>query len=275
PPENSPATPEVDSVASSSSARPIPVDQVKQIIQEWTEKTSSTIRQQADTYTVRVAKTFSKLGSELNKVTGYEAIESLKKRVVEQGKGCHADDTALESKIDAARLKAKQAKEDYDKAVSQRAKSQREVNDLLQRKSTWTDDDVLRFTALVRQDHLFEQEEARAKAVAEQAEGEVEREFSELMRVILHRYHEEQIWSDKIRSVSTYGQLTVMGLNLLVFILAIILVEPWKRRRLAQTFEKRVQEMTEETLAEYNEQTKNLTAKLQKQEETLSRLLES
>lgn len=188
---------------------------------------------------------------------------------------CRADYTHLESRIDAARLNAKRAKEEYDKAVSQRAKSQREVNDLLQRKSTWTDDDVVRFTALVRQDHLFEQEEARAKAVAEQAESEVEREFSELMRVILNRYHEEQVWSDKIRSVSTYGQLTVMGLNLLVFILAIILVEPWKRRKLAQTFEKRVQEMTEETTAVYEEQTKNLTAKLQKQEDTVSRLMES
>lgn len=63
------------------------------------------------------------------------------------------------------------------------------------------------------------------------------------MRLILGRYHEEQIWSDKIRSASTYGQMTALGLNLFVFVLAIVLVEPWKRKRLTATFEKKVDEM--------------------------------
>lgn len=127
--------------------------------------------------------------------------------------------------------------------MQQRSNSQREVNDLLQRKSTWNDADVGRFTVLVRQDHLYEQEEARAKAEVGATEDEVEREFSELMRAILARYHEEQVWSDKIRSVSSYGQLAVLGVNVFVFVLAIVLVEPWKRKRLAQTFERKVEEL--------------------------------
>lgn len=137
----------------------------------------------------------------------------------------------------------------YDEALRNRATSQREVNDLLQRKSSWSDEDVSRFTQLVRQDHLFEQAEARAKVAAAIAEDAVEREFNELMRSILARYHEEQVWSDKIRSVSTYGSLAVLGLNLAVFVLALVLVEPWKRRRLVQTFEKRVIEMNNENRA--------------------------
>jgi sensitive to high expression protein 9 len=48
------------------------------------------------------------------------------------------------------------------------------------------------------------------------------------MRTILARYREEQVWSDKISSPSTYGQLSVFGVNLLVFVLAIIPVESWK-----------------------------------------------
>lgn len=151
----------------------------------------------------------------------------------------------------------------------QRANSQREVNDLLQRKSSWSDEDVLRFTSLVRQDHLFEQNEARAKAAAALTESEVEREFSELMRVILNRYHEEQIWSDKIRSVSTYGSLTVLGLNLLVFITAILFVEPWKRRKLAQTFERKVEEMTVATTTAFDDRTKELSSRLDKHGEAL------
>lgn len=179
-----------------------------------------------------------------------------------------------EARIKAAREAARDAKQAYDHAVRQRANSQREVNDLLQRKSLWTDDDVSRFTALVRQDHLHEQAEARAKADAAATEDDVEREFTELMRVILSRYHEEQVWSDKIRSASTYGSLTVLGLNMFVFILAILIVEPWKRRRLAQTFEKKVEEMAAETVAAFEAKTESLTGRLQEQDRVLAQLVE-
>jgi sensitive to high expression protein 9 len=144
----------------------------------------------------------------------------------------------------SARQAAQAAKAAYGAAVLQRSNSQREVNDLLQRKSTWVDSDVSRFTALVRLDHSYEQEEMRTKTGVDNAEAAVEREFNELMRSILARYHEEQVWSDKIRSASTYGSLTVLGLNLVVFIMAIVVVEPWKRKRLAQTFEKKIDDMS-------------------------------
>jgi len=116
----------------------------------------------------------------------------------------------------------------------------------LQRKNTWIDNDVVRFTNLVRQDHLYEQEELRAKAAVNETEDAVEKEFSQLLRTILARYHEEQVWSDKIRSASTYGSLVALGLNMFVFILAILIVEPWKRRRLAQTFESKIEELSTE-----------------------------
>lgn len=155
--------------------------------------------------------------------------------------------------MEITRQAARTAKTRHEQAVSQRSTSQRAVNDLLQRKSTWTDEDLIRFTSIVREDHLVEQEEARARIAVEEAEDAVEKEFSKLMRSILDRYHEEQVWSDKIRSASTYGQLAALGLNLLVFVLAIIVVEPWKRKRLAQTFEKKIDGLNEEykeTLAE-------------------------
>lgn len=158
--------------------------------------------------------------------------------------------------------------------MQKRSDSQREVNSLLERKSTWTDTDVSRFTALVRQDHALEQEEARAKAAVAQTEDEVEREFSALMRTILARYHEEQVWSDKIRSVSTYGQLGVLGVNVFVFVLAIILVEPWKRRRLMQAFERKVQEMEAANMEAVAEGMGGLKSRLEAQDRILARLAE-
>jgi sensitive to high expression protein 9 len=43
------------------------------------------VRRRADGFTSKAASTFSLVGSHLNKLTGYEDIEVLKRRVVEQG----------------------------------------------------------------------------------------------------------------------------------------------------------------------------------------------
>ncbi|KAH9942907.1 Mdm33 family-domain-containing protein [Amylocystis lapponica] len=252
PEEPTPTNADVDHIA-----------QVRERITKLSENTAIALRERVDRHTANLATTFSHLGKELNRITGYGEIEQLKSRVAEQ-----------EARITDARRAAREAKEAYDVAVRQRASSQREVNDLLQRKSNWTDEDVGRFTSLVRQDHLHEQEESRAKATATQSEDAVEREFSELMRVILNRYHEEQAWSDKIRSASTYGSLAALGVNMLVFILAIVLVEPWKRRRLAQTFEHKVEQMSAENAAALERTTDVLTLRMEGQERILTQIME-
>ncbi|KAH9854763.1 Mdm33 family-domain-containing protein [Lenzites betulinus] len=240
------------------------LEQLKAHVWELTHTSLQRMREQSDGFTRQVARTFAHLGTELNRATGYAEIETLKRMVAHQ-----------EAKINEAREVAKQAKVAYDTAVRERAKSQREVNDLLQRKSHWTDEDVGRFTTLVREDHAREQDEARAKGAASAAEDAVEREFSELMRVILNRYHEEQAWSDKIRSASTYGSLAALALNMAVFVLAIVLVEPWKRRRLAQTFERKVEEMSAATADAFERRTGELAARLDEQGKLLGLVLET
>ena len=243
--------------SSPSSSRPVfseagkGIEQAQSLIRRWTEQNSIAFRQRADSLIARIGVSFTRLGGEINRVTGYDEIEALKRHVVSQGTSevpSHSlahDELRYtkEARISSSRKAARDAKVAYEESVQKRSDSQREVNSLLERKSMWADADVSRFTALVRQDHALEQAEARAKAAVARTEDEVEREFSALMRTILARYHEEQVWSDKIRSVSTYGQLAVLGVNVLVFVLAIVLVEPWKRRRLMQAFELRVQEM--------------------------------
>lgn len=148
------------------------------------------------------------------------------------------------------------------------------MNELLQRKSSWTDGDVSAFTSLVRSDHQLEQHEVATKAKVSENEDALDKEFGELMRAILARYHEEQVWSDKIRSASTYGSMMVLGVNVVVFILAIVVVEPWKRRRLAQTFEKKVEEMAAETQALIESGSAKLDEQLIKQEALISEIVE-
>jgi len=256
------------------------LDLVKRRLQEWSGQAAITVRNRADDFTASTKVTLSQLGLHLNKVTGYEAIEALKRDVVDQG--VYVNCLSLyfqrlipiffhlpEARIHVTRQAARQAKAAHEKAVAQRSNSQREVNDLLQRKSNWTDSDVSRFTTLVRQDHLYEQEEVRTKTAVDETEAAVEREFSQLMRTILARYHEEQVWSDKIRSASTYGSLAALGLNMLVFVMAIVVVEPWKRRRLTQTFEKKIEELSVENTARMDARMAEISRQLADQERTL------
>ena len=134
------------------------------------------------------------------------------------------------------------AKDAYARAISQRSTSQREVNELLQRKHAWSPQDLERFTSLYRSDHANEQAETSAQEAVAAAERASEEATSKLGASILARYHEEQIWSDKIRRMSTWGTWGLMGVNVLLFLVFQIGVEPWRRKRLVKGFEEKVLE---------------------------------
>ena len=93
-----------------------------------------------------------------------------------------------ENTIQQSRMATLAAKKAYESAVQRRSQSQKEVNDLLHRKSSWDDQDVSRFTALVREDHLYEQAEAKAKDEVHLSETNVDAAFDNLMRAILNRW---------------------------------------------------------------------------------------
>ena len=137
------------------------------------------------------------------------------------------------------------AKADYTLAISQRSSSQREVNELLQRKHAWTPNDLERFTELYRSDHANEQNETAAQETLLSTERRAEEAAAKLSASILARYHEEQIWSDKIRRMSTWGTWGLMGVNVLLFLVFQIGVEPWRRKRLVKGFEEKVMEALE------------------------------
>jgi sensitive to high expression protein 9 len=54
-------------------------------MRQWTDETAVAVRTRADEFTSTTKTTLSQLGFHLNKMTGYEEIEALKRRVVEQG----------------------------------------------------------------------------------------------------------------------------------------------------------------------------------------------
>jgi sensitive to high expression protein 9, mitochondrial len=166
----------------------------------------------------------------LNDLTGYSGIENLKNAIAEQ-----------ENLVSSSRRAVKDARANYASAIATRSTTQREVNDLLHRKHNWSPADLERFTSLYRSDHANEQSETRAQQAVQEAEAAYEEASTTLARTILARYHEEQIWSDKIRQMSTWGTWGLMGLNVLLFVVFQVMIEPWRRRRLVRGFEEKVE----------------------------------
>lgn len=183
----------------------------------------------------------------LNDLTGYTSIEKLKSSVDE-----------LESELKSTKGNLKLAKSDYTDAIQRRSDLQKEINELLTRKHNWTPADLERFTELYRNDHQNQQDEKNAEIRLEEAEQAVDAVQVRLTQLILTRYHEEQIWSDKIRQVLTWGTWMLMGVNALLFAVATFFVEPWKRRRLVDAFHHEVQQK----LDEFTVEIKQLSQKL-------------
>ncbi|KAK2627733.1 hypothetical protein QTJ16_002379 [Diplocarpon rosae] len=170
----------------------------------------------------------------INDLTGYSGIEALKERI-----------TALEKRVTEAQDAVRSSRLTYKTTVADRAATQREVTGLLARKDSWTPQDLERFTSLYRMDHSNEQAVQEAATKLADAEREAEHAASKLSSSILSRYHEEQIWSDKIRRMSTWGTWGLMGVNVLLFLVFQFGFEPWRRRRLVHGFEEKVREALE------------------------------
>ena len=171
----------------------------------------------------------------VNDVTGYSAIEKSKDAI-----------KTLESKLQEEKDLIKQSKEAYSDAISKRSMLQKEMNNLLSRKHEWSANDLERFTDLYRNDHTNEQRVINTQNSLAKAGQAAETTQLNLTRQILTRYHEEQVWSDKVRRLSTWGTWAIMTVNLLIFLLATLVVEPWKRSRLLASFEGKVKETINE-----------------------------
>ena len=60
----------------------------------------------------------------------------------------------------------------------------------------------------------------------------VEKNYTDLIDKIRGRYHEEQLWSDKIRATSSYWTLGLIALNFAFFIIIHLYIEPQRREKM-------------------------------------------
>lgn len=193
----------------------------------------------------------------LNDVTGYSSIQKLRKSI-----------ELMESTLEETRSDLRTLKDRYATAIEERTRSQRELNELLQRKSAWSPEELERFTRLYKDDAMNLKKERELKSKVNAMEIKQEKLNDDLYRAILTRYHEEQIWSDKIRRTSTWGTFLLMSVNIVLFLVFQLLLEPWKRRRLTSSFEDKVKQALDQHADEQTAALKDLSATVNKRKGT-------
>lgn len=150
----------------------------------------------------RIKQQLESLGKRWNAYSGYEEVLEAKAQV-------------LESEVELKQLREEQSllRQEYMKAVSRRAGSQQTVNKLLQRREDWSDADLNAYMDLVKSEHVEARGEREATERYESIGQRVNAAWDDVVRKTLERYHQEQIWSDRVRAGSTYGSMIIAGLN--------------------------------------------------------------
>lgn len=175
------------------------------------------------------------VGQKVNSFTGtdYSGIEALRREIHQQ-----------ERLVKARRAQVDAAKSQLETALAQQTASQKEVVGLLERKHSWSASDLERYMSLIRSEHLNEQAVRNAKESVQSADRALEEARAHLEKRERAQYHEEQIWSDTIRRNSTWITFGLMGVNILLLLSQLVVIEPWRRRRLVREIKTALDERT-------------------------------
>ena len=88
--------------------------------------------------------------------------------------------------------------------------------------------------SLIRSEHVDDKAVAEAQDTLQVKEKDLEEGRQLLDKLDRELYHEEQVWSDTIRRNSTWVTVGLMGLNVGLLVASLVLIEPWRRRRLVR-----------------------------------------
>ncbi|KAJ3298926.1 sensitivity to high expression protein she9 [Borealophlyctis nickersoniae] len=201
------------------------------------------VRSVSDAQQQLLNRVVPEVSSLLNTATGYNVVQDCKNRVI-----------AKDAELNAARRRADNAKRAYEATIEERRKCQKERSALLERKDSWVDTDVDRFTQLYRKDLSLEQNEAVAKQEYNKASEDFDRCHREYLNEIRERYIEEQLYSDKIRKASTWWTWGLISLHFALFVIIQLVVEPRKRAILRNDLFALIKETSESDKAEFREQ---------------------
>lgn len=161
----------------------------------------------------------------LERLTGYAELEGLKNRVL-----------VKESQFLATKAQLAGQKQQLEGMIEQRFETQRGLNEMLQqrRHSSWSEQTLAEYTRLVQKEYQVEAGLKQSQQALKHLEAVTEAAFDEFMQALRNRYHQEQLWSERTKALSTYSALFICAAQLVVFLLVQGVFEPRKTRRLVQ-----------------------------------------
>lgn len=123
---------------------------------------------------------------------------------------------------------------------------QKEHLQLIMRRDSWSEPDIRRFADITSSEMLTKRELDASRLRLKDCEVLQETTKKEYMDTVRKRYHEEQLWQDKWRVISTYGTWALIGINSMVFIISQYLQkhrEDERIRRFSQLMEEKFHEL--------------------------------
>eukprot|EP00980_Cylindrotheca_fusiformis_P031490 scaffold26459_cov162-Cylindrotheca_fusiformis.AAC.4 len=126
------------------------------------------------------------------------------------------------------------ARNDLEKALKAWEDSQSQHTRLLQARDRWTPTEAQEFATLVQSEVQVRNDLKRAKENLSERESQQASAQTEYMNDLRRRYHEEQIWQDKWRVMSTFGTWGLIVLNSIVFLISQYLYRMRETRRMKE-----------------------------------------
>lgn len=150
---------------------------------------------------------FDRVKTMFSETFGEHEISALKKKVNEVSQ--HFDLST--QSVANARSRARALQTQYEDL-------QKDHMSLMMRRESWTDTDITKFAEVTSNEVKVKRALDEARVALQKSEEEQEFRQLEYMDAVRMRYHEEQIWQDKWRVISTYGTWILIGLNSMIFI---------------------------------------------------------
>lgn len=148
------------------------------------------------------------------------------------------------AKFDETQRNVTQARGDLDQALKAWEDSQRQHTRLLQVRDSWTNEQAQEFAGLVQKEIEVRNNLEEAKQMLVKRETELSKSQLAYMDQLRRRYHEEQIWQDKWRVLSTFGTWGLIVLNSAVFLISQYVNRQRETQRLRD-----MQELLKQTLS--------------------------
>jgi len=152
---------------------------------------------------------------------GIRELEVLKQTVIAR-EAAHENAVALR----------KTALQHHDTAMSELATTSNKLTALMQRRETWTSNELDQFTELSKREHDLRASVAVMLVERNNADLAADNARNEFMKAVQERYHTELLWQEKYRALNMYGTWTLISANTLIFVIGQML---FYRRESRQT----------------------------------------